>query len=580
MLQLKHTIAILILTMFLCPVKAAIYDTDSLQNVLSITHQPSEKIKILNLLSQAYLDEDVLKAYNYARQALVIAESVNDQSGKAKALYYIAIYSIKNQKFIEALNFLLQSQDIFEKTDDDKWYAKVCVEIAKVHKRRFEYEKSLSLLFRAMDIFKDLNDKRKLADTYNNIGGTYYDQENYDKAYEYYNNSLIIWEELNEKPGLSSLYNNIGEIYRFRYQYSEALTYYRKSVKISKELNKKNNLAINYGNIGNIFLQQKLFDSALIYLNKSMKINREINDKERFPSINNSLGNLYLQMNNYDKALHYFKTGYDFALKNELLLNAKDAAKGLSKIYADRNQFKDAYYYHRQYKQISDSIFNIKNLKKITQLEMQLIFEHEQKLNRIKRQKTELKYFMIAAGLFSLLLVLILLYGRSRIKINHAKIEDENLLLENKYLQEEIDFKNKELATNVMYLVKKNELINFISEKLLKIKSEFKTKNQLVIQDIVLNLQSNVDTDIWKIFEQRFREVHREFYRKLNQKFPDLTENDKNLCALLRLNMSTKEIAAITHQNPGSIEVARTRLRKKLDLSQRDINLHTFLSNL
>jgi len=285
-------------------------------------------------------------------------------------------------------------------------------------------------------------------------------------------------------------------------------------------------------------------------------------------------------MNDYDKALHYFKTGYDFALKNELLINAKDAAKGLSKIYADRNQFKDAYYYHRQYKQINDSIFNIKNLKKITQLEMQLIFEHEQKLNRIKRQKTELKYFIIAAGLFSLLIVLILLYGRSRIKINHAKIEDENLLLKNKYLQEEIDFKNKELATNVMYLVKKNELINFISEKLLKVKSEFKIKNQLVIQDIILNLQSNVDTDIWKIFEQRFREVHREFYRKLNQRFPDLTENDKKLCALLRLNMSTKEISAITHQNPGSIEVARTRLRKKLSLSQRDINLHTFLLNL
>jgi DNA-binding NarL/FixJ family response regulator len=173
-----------------------------------------------------------------------------------------------------------------------------------------------------------------------------------------------------------------------------------------------------------------------------------------------------------------------------------------------------------------------------------------------------------------------LLYGRLRIKNKHARIVRDNLLLESQQLQTEIDYKNRELATNVLYLVKKNELINLISEKLLKAKPRFTPEIQPMIQKIILDLQANVDSDIWKSFEQRFIVVQKDFYEKLNQRFPNLTENERKLCALLRLKMSTKDIAAITHQNLNAIEVARTRLRKKLNLSNQNINLVTFLDNL
>ena len=179
-----------------------------------------------------------------------------------------------------------------------------------------------------------------------------------------------------------------------------------------------------------------------------------------------------------------------------------------------------------------------------------------------------------------LLLLFILLYGRIRIKINHSEIEAENLQLEKKRLNEEIDFKNRELTTNVMYLVKKNELINFISDKLIKAQAIFKKENQKKIQKLILELQSSLDKNIWKSFEERFMDVHHDYYHKINEKYPHLTENDRKLCAFLKLNMSTKDIAAITHQNPNSIEVARTRLRKKLNISNTDISLVSFLSNI
>jgi hypothetical protein len=173
-----------------------------------------------------------------------------------------------------------------------------------------------------------------------------------------------------------------------------------------------------------------------------------------------------------------------------------------------------------------------------------------------------------------------LLYGRQKIKMKHSKLEAENLHLERKQLLDDIEYKNRELATNVMYMVRKNEMINYISEKLLNTKLRFTPDNRKTIESIIIELQASMDENIWKTFEKRFQDVHKGFYKKINELYPKLTDNEIKLCALLRLNLNTKEIAAITHQNVNSIEVARHRLRKKLKLTNTDFNLNTFLSNL
>ena len=81
-------------------------------------------------------------------------------------------------------------------------------------------------------------------------------------------------------------------------------------------------------------------------------------------------------------------------------------------------------------------------------------------------------------------------------------------------------------------------------------------------------------------FEIRFQQVHNSFYDKLNALSPDLSTNERRLCAFLKLSMSTKEISSITGQSPRSIDVARTRLRKKLNLTNNDSSLSDFLSSL
>jgi tetratricopeptide (TPR) repeat protein len=579
MFKLKHTLLFLIISIPLLSA-ATKFNRDSLQRVLYITNQPSEKIVLLNLLSEDLMEDNPEKAYDLAQQAFSLSKTIDDKQGKAEALFNMATYSSVKQDHVASINYFLEALQGFIAIDDEKWQAKTYLELGMVYKKKFEFEKSLDALYKAMSIFEKIDRNKKLAYTYNQIGGVYYDQENYEKASEYFQKSLEIWIKIGDNKGLAALYNNVGEIYRLTGDYYNALEFFNNAILISQKLNLRKYLAVSYDNVGNIYTVLGGYDSALFYLNKSLTINQRINNSKGTATVSVSLGNLYYNTKEYQKAIKYYETGFQIAKKNGFLNLIKEASIGISGVYKDKNQFKDALYYHRLYQQTSDSLYTIKNVEKITQLEMSLIFDHEQELKSIKRQKRNYIYFLIASGILFLFILFFLLYGRMRIKINHSKIEAENLQLEKKRLNEEIDFKNRELTTNVMYLVKKYELINFISDKLIKAQVKFKKENQKQIQKIILDLQSNIDTNIWKNFEERFKDVHQDFYHKLDQKFSHLTGNDRKLCAFLKLNMSTKDIAAITHQNPNSIEVARTRLRKKLNISNTDISLVSFLSSI
>ena len=97
------------------------------------------------------------------------------------------------------------------------------------------------------------------------------------------------------------------------------------------------------------------------------------------------------------------------------------------------------------------------------------------------------------------------------------------------------------------------------------------------VSDIIKEMDANMSKESWEEFEFRFNDVHNEFYDNLIKDFPDLTPNELKLCAFLKLNMTSKDIATITYQTNHSITVARHRLRIKLGL-ERDDNLISFLS--
>lgn len=159
--------------------------------------------------------------------------------------------------------------------------------------------------------------------------------------------------------------------------------------------------------------------------------------------------------------------------------------------------------------------------------------------------------------------------------------EKKLMALKNEQLSQELELKSRELAnaaTNILY---KNELLNNLHEELLNVKDKEGKKlsnDQLQkVNKLIHNAKS--DERDWDVFEKSFNESHENFFKKLKVDYPTLSPNDLKLCAYLRLNMSSKDIASLINISIRGIEIRRYRLRKKFNLPT-DKNLNEFLMEL
>lgn len=173
-------------------------------------------------------------------------------------------------------------------------------------------------------------------------------------------------------------------------------------------------------------------------------------------------------------------------------------------------------------------------------------------------------------------------YKKQRRKIevkNEREIalkESENkralMKLKNEKLLQDIESKNRELAISTMSLIKKNEFLNSIKSELNHFTQENKEVKK-VIKIIDKDLNSNDD---WKFFEEAFNNADQDFFKKIKTNHSSLTPDDLRLCAYLRLNLSSKEIAPLFNISPKSVEVKRYRLRKKMNLPN-ETNLTNYI---
>ncbi|MCF8381263.1 MAG: hypothetical protein K9H49_16950 [Bacteroidales bacterium] len=150
--------------------------------------------------------------------------------------------------------------------------------------------------------------------------------------------------------------------------------------------------------------------------------------------------------------------------------------------------------------------------------------------------------------------------------------EQDIIKLRNDKLNSEVSLKNMQLANYTMTLIGKNELLIKIKEEIIRQKTELGGRYPNYYFDKVVSMiDSNISTDDdWKVFEMHFDQANEHFFKRLKSEFSDLTHSDMKLCAYLRLNLSTKEIAPLLNISVRGVEIRRYRLRKRLNLTTEE----------
>lgn len=155
----------------------------------------------------------------------------------------------------------------------------------------------------------------------------------------------------------------------------------------------------------------------------------------------------------------------------------------------------------------------------------------------------------------------LLLKSQKEMALSELESDQKLMKLKNEKLEIDIESKNRELAISTMSLIKKNEFLSTIKTELQA------NNNSSDLKKVIKIIDNNINnTDDWKLFKEAFDNADKDFLKLVKERHSSLTPNDLKLCAYLRLNLSSKEIAPLLNISPRSVEVKRYRLRKKMDL--------------
>jgi len=547
---------------------------DSLKLSLQYEKDEAAQIEILLLLSRSLRSNAPELALDYVERALELSRNNEDQKGEVKALIIMSEIYWGMTDFKTALELATKAKLWAEKNEMLPELALSYRLLGINYVDLGDYKKASQNFFACLKQFEEIQDKNGMAKALSSIGYVYFDQENYDKALEYYFKSLNLAKEINDKEGIARGLNNIAAVYGNKSEYRKAQEYIEQAIDINLELGNKQWVGINYMNLGLTSQELQEPEKALEYFMHSLLLFEELENKIWQAKCNINMGAYYIFNEQYEEAAECAHLALKKAQEHEMKKVIHDAYELYRDVFLAQGDTISAYNYTLLIIQANDSLNVEKNKALLAKLEMQYEIEKKEQEERINKQKQDFIIIITILSLASALIIIVLLWARQRVKAKNSDLEKQAL-------EEKLEHKNKEFTLHIMSLMKKNEILTDMTGRLLNIAdSAVKDETKSAIKKIALDLKNSTDDEIWDEFELRFSQVHSGFYARLLKKHPKLSPSEQKLCAFLRLNMTTKDISELTGQSINTLETARYRLRKKLNLVNSQVNLITFLGQI
>lgn len=365
---------------------------------------------------------------------------------KAELLKDVGLGYINLNQYDSAITYFKSALKIQRSINNETGIADILNYLGTIHNKLGTYEKALEYHFESLRIDEKLQNKIGIAQSQNNIGIVYQNLKKYAESLEYYNKALQINYEINDLDAASKTLNNLGNILLSLQNYSQALNYYQKSLTLKDELENEYGKAITLNNIGMTYQGLNDFRQAMNNFEMSLQIMTNLNDAHGMASSYYHIGLLYYQQNDYNSTMNNLDTALSYALIGNEVNIQKNCYNLLSRIYADRGEFEDAYSSYKMYVEMKDALFTETNNRNIT--EMKIRYETEKKEREIEllQQSTELKEFIVKRQQIFLIVFVVgfvgfavlAFYGYTQYRLksrSYAIIEDQNKQLKDAYDQ-------------------------------------------------------------------------------------------------------------------------------------------------
>ncbi len=502
------------------------------------------------------------QAEKYYKDALYYYIDTDDSVGVVIALHNIGVVNFYRGEYDVVARYYSSSLKLAEKLKQPKFIAVNQLNLGLLYSAQNDYTKAKQYIKIALITMQKMGDRLGEAGAIAHLGNAYFNEGNFDSSYVCNLQAIEIYKQVGSDHGLSQCLNNVGDIMMEKNQFQMAKNYYSEAMKIRRNNFEQYGMAISYTGLANV---------------------------------NYALGNSQMAELYYDSALTMSKA-------IGTIVRTGDVYYSMAEFHAKQGNYQKAYEAMKNYTAIQDTVFDQEKMMVVNELNAKYETEKTQqdlyiqmgKVKILRRTNNLFTFSIIALGVIVLLIVMLGITWYKRTKLNNQKnleiaeknrqlaesnqkaiqVELERSKLEHEKILAELQFKKRELTQLALHINQQNDFLESLKNNLKEVTSSPEVKSLERELDAKLNLDKQRED-----FELNIDLINEDFYRKLEEKYPQLNENEKKLCAMVRLNLSSKEIAAIQNISPKSVDMNRYRMRKKLNLTNEE-DLGKFLSEL
>jgi DNA-binding CsgD family transcriptional regulator len=495
------------------------------------------------------------QAMDYFWRAYEAASGENNTEETAEALLNMGITSY-GASLSEGLHYCFRSMDEYKKLEKkDPGKALVgrskCLQlISTIYSRQGRYRESIQWSREAMAGFTNTRDTNGyIGLIYNSLGIAYKNLEMPDSSAYYHH--LALQERLRTRKYiyLPVSYLNVADIELESGNKKLSEEYYQRALTIADSTGNRQAQVASLLGVGKwkLVFEKNETEAGSCFL-KAQTVANTLSDKSYY-------------------------------------LSALDALIGLRKQEGKLNQ---ALALAEEKQALKDTLMSWERQKNENNLQIQFkVAEKDRQLSLVRKEKdiaTLTNYLLWVVVAFLILAAIGVIYFLRRINRRDKQLLqtrealmvalEKQKKLEEQKMRNELEFKESELSIMAIKMLQKNQLLGELKD----LAEKEKDNGSAAAVGRILNKGASQDND-WEDFNSHFESVNKNFYSRLKQAYPEISPNDLKLAALIKLNLSSKEMAGILNISPDSVKTARYRLRKKLQLNSED-NLTDFILNL
>ena len=527
----------------------------------------------------------------------VSAQSANERSGQHKFDEIRSDFNRPDSVFLK----LKEKYNKAREVSDELAAAGYLQQMGQILYFSGHYPQALDYLLQAGKIFKTANREKLLAENLTSLGDLYYRSKQKALARKQYDEALLHYNNLKLESGKAEVFGRLGHLCEKSQLYDSAFYFQRKALTLVLKENLQEKAAKIFENIGSIYEDQGRYDSAYSYFNKAYELNAKFGQDRAQVEVLNNLGDVLRKTGKFREGLNYSFRTLKMAEKVGDTYQFSGAYNDIAKAYNFLNKNDSAFYYLSVSRNYQGDIYSEESNKQLALL--QTLYDTDKKDAEIEKltqiHKTDLMLAIsVGIGILFVMLIAALIISRQRLKIrNDQKLHEQNrqvfevrnqlmeVDLKNKKLEEEnlkqqLELKTRELSNYTLHVIRKNQLLDDLHSKLEAMVKDDRRDQKKQIKQLSDQISSSLsDDNHWEEFRGIFEQVHQSFFERLQLQCDSLTSNDLRLIALIKMNLTTTDIATLLGISLDSLRVLRHRIRKKLNIQQGD-NLSSYIQSI